>query len=184
MLWEIFAFTGLVFWCWLLASLLLIFGTVRNENTIGWPVFFTLASGAFVLAFTDYRLSLSFEGLAYGIGGYLTVGVFFTCVRWYFLVRAMREYYDKIDTGGRATTISEDNYRSRQLASHFHADSYDVDIPPPPSAFKSRITLWLAYWPFAVLSWVVGDLLADLMTAIYNRLVGTLTSIGRKGWGG
>ena len=176
MIYDLFAFTGAFFFCWLAFTVISVFICVSDETMPGWTLFWGGVSAFVVLGFTSYRPEFNLGDLLYIVPAYALAGCAYACLRWYLLVRDMRAAWDDLPD-------NPDSNRVGNFAKSFKSDGFRMSVPPSPNDFKNRITTWLAYWPVSVVAWGIGDLVLDFWRWVYRKLAGTLSAISGKAWG-
>lgn len=157
---EFFALGTLGFW--LLCSLISVIFIVALENENHWfPTCLTLAFGAvYWKALTT--LALSWHALALGLLVYAVIGIVWSMFRWFRFVKAKADYFR--EQHGSSLTDSQRQDLAREIrASHN----------------KSRITGWIAYWPWSL----VWNLTGDFFKMIYEGLQGVYQKISDKAIG-
>jgi hypothetical protein len=148
-------FVGSVFWPIALGIVWCIALMVCAENERG---FLGLASTALFL-WLIYLLT-NFNILGYVrdnpltvlmyVGIYLVIGMVYSIVRWDRFVANWRAEFDSL-----SSTRDKD---------------YAIGRRPTASNSKSRITHWMAYWPWSGLWWLLSDFLTELFSFLYRRL--------------
>lgn len=187
MFFELFVFGSVLWWLLIiLGSILLIWAL--EEESFGWATA-TIITAVVLMQFGgDLNLH---KGLGetnwWLVGGtilgYLGVGVFWGCVKWYFYVGKKREEYDEIkrkwlekrgvrDTLDVPANLKAD-FRSYLISDHWGTytttiyeydketkKSKDVQVPsvrPFAKDNKARIIAWMAYWPWSMLWALIDD---------------------------
>lgn len=173
--WWFFALCGL--------SVLLLFWAVETDSPF-WAAF-TVATyfGALAL-FGDFNALTWMQAhpwkfLQYVVG-FFVVGTVWSVAKWWFYVRERRDDFNQMKLGfikrhelGLKVTepIPED-----KLAAYGDWMSV-LRGRPDPSAHKSRIMVWMMYWPWSMLWTLVNDPIKKLFKAIYRRIEGVYDRI-------
>ena len=181
MLIELFAFTGMVFFGWFILGAFVLIAALDNEQN-PWRAFWaTVALVGLPLLFTDLEINLSFtDYLLLGLA-YWAVGAVHGLLRWFLLVRSIRQRYDEMQTN--EVLANGDFDPARKLASEFRADGYDIEIPPQPGQFTARLGSWINFWPVCIASYLLFDALAALGRTVRESLSGVMTRISKAAWG-
>jgi hypothetical protein len=174
MLTQFFLVSGYAFWIVAAAILVLdaILLATENDND-GWAVFITLAGLVGAALFTD-----AFEGvrLAYfvvGIVAYLAIGVVWSFKKWYsFVVETLADLRAK---------YNKPNYINKTASGNETFESYAKEHRPTAADNKSRITGWMALWPFSFTWWVL-TWPRHAFVWLYNRLSTVFDRISAKVW--
>lgn len=177
MVYELFAFTGLLAWIYL-AGLFVFAVWIVGLDEHPFQVLFWVGLAVFAIpAFSDFGIefltALSWQALGAGVAVYLAGGILYGTTRWFFLVKKIRVWWDDNELEGEIA----------KRGSVFKADESHFSIPPHPRDFKIRITNWMAYWPFSIVAWALSDLLADLWAYIYASIGDLFSSISSAAWG-
>lgn len=59
-------------------------------------------------------------------------------------------------------------------------EKYVTSKLPSPSRHKERISLWIAYWPFSVTAYIVGEWIVDCVEAVYKRIKRIYESVNKR----
>lgn len=174
MIWELFAFTGLVVWAWLAVMTLTLVVVVGWDDSPGWALFWLLLGTGFVVGFTDYRPpSVSLIDVLLLAVVYTGVGVVYGAARWFLLVRQIGVWWRLHEE--MAEAYYPNKFKSDRVPRY-------TGGPPSPADFKTRITNWMAYWPISIVAWAIGDLLVDFWNTIYKWAAGLLQRISNAAW--
>lgn len=160
---ALFALGTLWFWV-LLAVLSIIFiASIENEK-YAVPTLITLVfTAVYWKAFS--ALSLDWRAVAIGVGVYAFVGILWSIFRWFKFVKSAANEYRSKKAG------SENSLTEGQLA--------DLRREISVSNNKSRITAWIAYWPWSL----VWNITGDFFTMIYENLEGLYQKIADRAVG-
>lgn len=138
----------------------------RGWNYRFWrTVLFMFVTIAVLHIFTDFdAMSLITGGFwvaalnlwLYAVA-YLSVGIAFSYLRFYFYAREYRKRMDE-----RLARISDEKELKRQQ---------DIEFKNRLSGYGSRVSLilkWILHWPWSALAWMLNDLLRDLCQALFD----------------
>lgn len=151
---ALFALGTLWFWV-LLAVLSIIFiAAIENEKYFV-PTLITIGfAGAYWKAFS--ALSLDWRAVAIGVGIYALMGILWSVFRWFKFVKSAAGEYRKKADGILTQSQLSDLRREIGVSNN-----------------KSRITAWVAYWPWSLIWNITGD----FFTMIYENLEGLYQKI-------
>lgn len=109
---------------------------------------------------------------------YFAAGLGYATARLVKLLYARRDAYkeEKAKSFGRLDGNPEEQ-RQKWSDSLYHRGFEDIAYDKATdkatvkvSRYKGRIVAWMAYWPFSMIGWVLGDLLSDLFEVIYRAV--------------
>lgn len=105
---------------------------------------------------------------------YLVLGVLWGIIKWWFFVKKkLREYKQlKIDYINNKRGNEED----------FFEWNRPENYKPKISKNKERWLNWVICWPVSIVIYLLGDLLVDLFTNLYEMFANLLQSISDKVW--
>jgi hypothetical protein len=157
---EFFALGTLGFW--ILCSLISVIFIIALENENHWfPTCLTLAfAGIYWKALAG--LALSWHAISLGILVYAVIGIVWSMFRWFRYVKSTADTYRK--EHGDNLRASERSSLQREISATLN---------------KSRITGWIAYWPWSML-W---NLTGDFFKMIYEALQGVYQKISDRAMG-
>lgn len=182
---------GIIFW---LLTTVVAFALILEVSTDSFrSAFWTIVAYAIGLAvFSDSRSSLLpyIErhplSIVYAAAAYIGAGAVWCLVKWYLYVLNQRDAYEAF----RESWFQAHNITGELLGSDKKAFLDAVNskfsyrsIPPRASEHKTKITAWMAYWPFSVVSTFVGDLIVRVFTTIYRSLTGLMQNISNRVFG-
>lgn len=160
----LFAFGTLWFWLLLITAVILMIVFIEKEEESGTGATFTLL---IFLALTCFLGNLEFfktignyivyhPGVIIGVFvGYFVLGVVWSFVKWYFYLIHLRDNH--IESGDK--------------------------IAPSKISFlrnKSRILVWMSYWPFSALWTLINDPIKKIFQHIQMKLSGTYQKMSDK----
>lgn len=171
---ELIIVGGLFFWGFLALFAALIIGSVETEKpgwATGWlvigVVLFALFGNANPLAWVFQNTSTFLTAL----GGYLVIGVLWSVAKWWFYNLGVRDRFEERRTDWLKSHKAE-NLSDEKVREQFFRDNADLrDFPPRLSRHKSRIMLWMGYWPFSALWTLVNDPVKRFFRWAYARMV-------------
>lgn len=191
---EWFFVGSLAFWLLLLAEFILLLALVEYEKPgLG---FISIVSVGFLLkVLADvniFTFAVQYPWHA-GLGalGYFVIGTIWAIFKWYFFVREKREKY--VTAKAEYEKSPEKPYQRERGA----AEVTDFPTPweksmarslllnskhgimPLPGDNKSRILMWLAYWPWSAFWTLVNDSVKKVYKFIYENITGILTRISQ-----
>lgn len=154
-LFEFFALGTLGFW--ILISLISITFVACIENDhYTFPTILALAIGT--IYWKPLMAFVNWQSLAIGVLVYVVVGVLWSVFRWFRYVKDLTNKYKKNPSESALSTLK-----------------YALDV----SDNKSRITAWIAYWPWSLLWNIIGD----LCVTVYEQIEGVYQKITDKALG-
>jgi hypothetical protein len=159
----------------------------ESESHPGLALFLIIMSVAFFGLFTDSGILqwlFNIKHLAILALGYIPIGAVWATFRWQMLLNKKRSFYDellnKFTIGKDVSKSSFDewirepvNVGAKQAFKKLLMDNgfrrrNEVQIRPMAADYKPRITMWMSYWPWDIPAYVLGDLLRDIFTSVYN----------------
>lgn len=174
---ELLVFGTLGFWALFAFWMLTIFLSVEKDN--GGCAFFSTVIALVLYHFFGGHLVLPFVAnhLKYILllaGAYLVAGAIWGIIKWWFFVRKQRGLYDE----AHEYYNSHDN--SRPWADYVKEGQYNFvrfQYRPSPKDNKSKIMLWMMYWPWSFLWTMIDDPIKKAFRAVYEKLAGVYQRI-------
>ena len=181
-------FGGVMFWIFV-GIVALVLTALINDEKAGLASAFTLVAVAVVVAFSNipfldiikhHPMDIVYGVLAYFVGA----GVWATAKwRLFFLPNL----FDRYDTArGRALNarglkdMPADQKVRDEIMKEIRSSGTDINNERMVSRNKARITTWMFYWPFSLLSTFIGDFLHRVITSIYKSIAGTLQTMSDR----
>lgn len=111
----------------------------------------------------------------FGAGVYLAAGMVWGVVKWYFFVTKRRDEYleEKEEFFKRRGT--EDDWARSTLRMRFLNSK--GELTPLARENKSRIIMWMAYWPWSLLWTTINDAVKRIYREIYQAIQRLLQGI-------
>lgn len=154
---EFFALGTIGFYI-LLAFISVVFITcIENEHYVS-PTVISLVL-ATVYWKSLYALRLDWRAILIGVLAYVVVGAIWSFFRWFRFIKRLTDEYKESPSEGRYNSLKSDLKVSNN---------------------KSRITGWIAYWPWSLLWNITGD----FFKMIYEGLQGVYQKIADKALSG
>ncbi len=191
---ELFLIGSMSFWILVLVEFIILLALVEYEKP-GLGFLSILGVGVLLKVFADVNLLYLITQFplqtALGAAGYLFIGTVWSIFKWYFFVRNKREEYLK------AKEEYENGPKEKQHSREKGADIVEFDAPwekcyartrflnskrgivPLPGDHKSRILMWLAYWPWSAFWTLINDSVKKVYKFIYENITGILTRISQ-----
>lgn len=163
------AFGGLVFWALCaVATIALIFMVANDEFWLSVGAIAAVAYLFFGAADGGPTFNLSWQDVVLAVAAYFGLGLVYAIVSWTYLVRKIRAYVDAYvaQKGIRLT--------DRVNAEFNKYSTSRISIPPKPSQFSKRISMWIVYWPIKGVSYVVTDgvrAIGDALAAVASNFM-------------
>jgi hypothetical protein len=184
--------TGLWFWLLITAVVILELFCVENESPV-LAGFFIAATVAVLYFFGNLDLRGAVEYMIHNplnilgyIGGYFVIGAFWSLVKWVFYTTNKRHHYNEVkrewleDHGIKGTlTIPAnllDEWKEYAADHHYIRDVQDRLLP---SHNKSRISVWIVYWPFSALWTLINDPVRRIVRQIRQILTSFYEGISK-----
>jgi hypothetical protein len=183
---------GLFGWMALIAFSIVIIIGLEFESGAG--TFWAAVFGVVVLFLTNNGVSIpSVSGSLHWldanwfkmilfVGTYVTLGGAWSFAKWYFYVHnradaydASREIYKSEYASLSEYAKGQENYQGYMALRH--------DFPPSPLKNKSRIYMWMAYWPWSGLWTLLNDPLKHAWKFLYTHLSGMMTRVSKYVFG-
>ena len=140
---------------WILVGIFVIGATVCIETaSAGFATFLTIVAAALLWKNLDV---LTWQQWLVGAGAYFVVGGLWSVARWFLHVR---EYVREFN----AKRVSD----------------YELNSATNSKGQKSRIYMWIAYWPLSMIWTVCDDLVVNIVRTIFRALSGTYESITKS----
>ena len=195
---ELFLVGGLYFWVLIAFWAIALIALVENERwgsatLVSIVVFFALARwGDFniLIALRDRPL-IGFGAIA----GYLITGVLWSFGKWWFFVKDRRNKYEEVKArflekrGSKEAVIPHElkaEWTKYLLEGRDSHQRYTYAFATAPSAreHKSRITTWMAFWPWSLVWTLINDPLRKLFEHIYQHIQRLYQSIADRLYAG
>lgn len=187
MLASFLLFGGLWFWLTSAAAAIILLVFIENEKPV-CSTFTFLAFLAFVTVFSNVNpftwaaehFVLFLEYLA----AYLAVGVGWSVAKWVFFFLNRRDQYEVL----RAEYLKRKKLEAVRNSDDFKTwlwnnDTYHVgkrgEFPPLPQSNKSRIILWMAYWPWSATWTLINDPLKRFWRLAYQSIAGLMADLSK-----
>lgn len=150
---EFFAIGTIAFWVIISILSITFIACIENDHY----TFPTILALVFSLIYWKSFSAFHFDwrAIAVSVLVYVVAGVIWSIFRWFRYVKECADYYKQYP--------SQSNYSSLQ-------DKIDA------GENKSRITAWIAYWPWSL----VWNLIGDVCVTIYEQLQGVYQNISNK----
>jgi hypothetical protein len=203
MLLGFLAFGGLWFWLVTAAFVIAMLAFIEYEKPIVATcnvVLFALV----MMAFSDISPSMEWVKsnlitIAEWIGLYFVIGIVWAVVKWAFFLMNQRDIYE----ARRVAFLKEKeadrrrdwSYKAKPGEEEPAAFAIPIVIddttrpafikslggkfPPMPQDNKSRILLWMGYWPFSATWTLINDPLKRAWRFAYHRILGLLEGMSR-----
>lgn len=182
MIYELFAFTGMLMWLLIgIASLLVIWLSASEKP--GWAAFWGILASVVVFGFTDFRLTMSLTDVLLVATGYVAVGFAYGLIRWVGLVRKIKVAWQDIPTMSYAPSSDDADSHRRSLARQFRSNEYAISIPPKTSEFRSRVRTWIWFWPVSLSIWLFEDAIVSVARGIADLISRGFDGITKTAWG-
>lgn len=184
MLAAIFLVGSLWFWLAIATTLVVLLALIEFEKPF-WATATVLAFVALMVGWSDFNplawvthnAVLFLECLA----AYLVLGVVWAIVKWWFFLMNSRDRYEEI----RAAFLKEKGWeafdtdeKKRKFQDKVFWDR--KTFPPKPGENKSKIVLWMTYWPCSALWTLINDPLKRFYRFAYARILGLLQGMSDR----
>ncbi len=165
-------------WFWMLALLFVVLVTAfLDQEVYGFIVVFTIL-GALIFYFlgrgreiVDYYINNPTSILVH-IGLYVVLGALYSVLKWFLFVKNKKNEYLKEKKEFVEGKLKEGRCESTIKASWKESfgsfESFAKYLTP--SKNKGKITFWIIYWPFSLLSLILRDLTVEIATFVMNKL--------------
>ena len=124
-------------------------------------------------------LSANAGTLTIWIAVYLTVGIFWGVVKWFFYLMAVRDdlmAYREKEGIEKGTSLNEE-----QKVNFIRLNRRGLTtIPPRASESKARITFWCIYWPFSMPWTLLDEPVKRFFSFVFNRIVNLLQGMSNR----
>jgi len=184
--------TGLWFWLLIAAVVVLELFCIENEKPV-LAEFFVAATVAVLYFFGNLDLRGIFEYVVHNplnilgyIGGYFVVGALWSLAKWVFYATNKRHEYDEtkrswLESEGIKGTLAIPAEKLEEWRV-FAGENYGVrglQDQLLPSRNKSRISVWIAYWPFSALWTLINDPVRRIVRQIRQLLQSAYEGISK-----
>jgi len=200
--WTLLVFGGFWFWAVLAVVSILIIAFLENEKAAGA----TLLSIGTILAL----IFMGNNGVFAWIGahpiklilyilGYVGVGVLYSILKWYLLLRDRKDAYRETRTKWLERQIGKDTPKKELYQAALSTGVMDPAIKelwrkyldneyygsrrlrkPLVSRNKGRIVAWMTYWPWSGLWTLINDPVRRTFRFLYRRISTTLQRMSDK----
>jgi len=151
---SFFAFGAIGFWLLLFVASIIFIACVEAET---YPAAVVATA---ILALIYWKpiigLGLTWQSFSIGVAVYVALGIVWSVWRWIKYVKATVELYNE-RKGGKLDDFAKSSIKSAVSASNN----------------KSKITAWIAYWPWSAFWNITGDFfkfIYDNMKAVYQKI--------------
>ncbi len=172
------------FWILLLVEFILLLALVEYEKPeLGFLSL--LGVGILLKVFADVNLLFMVVEhpwhASLGALVYLVIGTAWSIFKWYFFVRNRREEYFKAKEDFQKD-LNQDRKVEEWEKSYEKARFLNrkKTLEPLPGENKSRILMWMAYWPWSAIWTLINDSIKKTYKFIYENISGVLTRISRS----
>lgn len=186
---ALFAFGTIWFWTLIAIASFVLMATIEHEK--GWLATFTIIG---TLLLVHYGMDKQLFGSMFAhplitgscVLGYFLVGAAWGVVKWWFFVKSQREAYDearKLFAEHRSKPKVQPPERDWNY--YTSAGGYCgiyFNYKPKPKDFKSRIMMWMTYWPWSMVWTVINDPIRKAFRAIFTYVSSTLNRISESGF--
>lgn len=127
------------------------------------------------------------------IVGYFLLGTVWSLVKWWMYVGQRKEYYEDIkiewlkEKGIKESVVPEelrDDWVKYLKNKSWRRSFEDYTwIPPQALQYKSKIMIWMAYWPWSMFWSLFDDVIRKIFSTIYAKLANTFQRISVKVYG-
>jgi hypothetical protein len=158
----------------------------------GWLATLSLVSTLALLQFLGDANVLAFVNhhpllLGFGVVGYFAVGTVWSVMRWWLFVHDQRNRYDE----ARLEFCQEHNLDGT-IPEHLHQEWQEqlinrkrrIEIRPKAIKHKSRILMWMAYWPGSMFWTILNDPVRKACRFIYRHIHDYLQEISDNAFKG
>lgn len=186
-------FGGLVFWS---LTAVLFFTTVgfMSYGKTGKAFFSVVAWAAVVVFFTTADpiswVLANWQIVIYGTIAYLLFGTVFMIVRWQLLCMKVAGIYEVLRTTylkqnditdiDQATVEQKRDLKRRALDDYKIRELGITSLPMTVRDNLNRVTGWLVFWPFALTSFALGDLLVQVIDGVVRVFSGMMQRISDR----
>lgn len=187
---ELFFLGTLGFWA-LLALECIILITFVNYEKGGWATASLIGTVALVHFGSNLDVIASIAAHPYltvgAIVAYFAIGTVWAIAKWKLFVDDLRAEYDEAKAdflehkGVEGTVIPDELKRDWQRAAPHRTDS---GKPPQARRHKSRILMWMSYWPWSVFWTFAHDFVVKVFNRIYNSISSLLQRISDNAFEG
>lgn len=118
-----------------------------------------------------------------GVPIYIAVGVIWSFVKWIVFVYNRKEEYERAKEAYFERNPNHEHCDWVEYVKNSRQNNYalnNITKPPQASQYKSKITTWMFYWPWSMLSTLFSDFIRRLYTFIYSRIKEVYQKISDK----
>ncbi len=188
MIYGLITFGGILFWI-LVAGFVLGISSLINDEKPGRASVVLLIAVALAVAFTNIPIielvKTHPEYIGYGVGAYILGAGTWALIKWrvFYLPKVFEKYETLRNSYMEAKGLKEipANPAVRaELKSFMEGKYFYIDSVRSVSKNKARITTWMFYWPFSLISTFFGDFLNRVFATIYKTIYGLLQSMSDR----
>jgi hypothetical protein len=202
---ELILAGGFVFWALIgIIAIAMVWGIEEESNFLTFTAL-VVGSVALWLITGMHHIDMSWlthnwDYVALGVLGYIVSGSLWGIMKWWFFLHNGADDYEahrtQYQTDYKAwsddwtKTITDRRVKEPAYADPRSYTSYKDYIqekyhyPPLPAANKSRIMLWMVWWPWSALWTLLNDPLKRIYRMIYQHLVSIYTRMSYAVFGG
>lgn len=192
---DLFLIGTMSFWILVLVEFILLLALVEYEKP-GLGALSLLGVGILLKVFAnvnllEYVLQFPWQ-TALGALGYFSIGTVWSIFKWYFFVRNKRELYlaakeeyaknppeMKWERGDKVAEIKEFPSAWEKSYERGKFLNSKKGLEPLPGDNKSRILMWMAYWPWSAFWTLINDSVKKVYKFIYENISGLLLRISK-----
>lgn len=193
------------FWFWFAVAAISITLICCIEWDQGWLATATLIATGLWLQFGFHVPVFQYiwENPITSVGwffGWFAVGTVYAITRWELLIRNQRRAYNEAKARFLESKHVDPNLatiplnlrgewarnfsRGRYMGLTVDEDHTGIVVAPRPRNYKSRIYLWIAYWPWSMLWTAINDPIRKMVRAIYNNIAAFLERRSKRVFAG
>lgn len=149
---------GSVIWFWIVVAVFIVICFASDVNENGFFAFGTLIVFS-VLFYFKANIDPLLDVLTLpNIGGYLGIGLIFSCIRTFFSARTLGH---EIKGLPKDKTVSGGNYETQE----YYKSRFIEEL-------KGNVFRWWFMWPISLLTWIATDIIKDVYDWIYSKMSG------------
>jgi hypothetical protein len=187
---EVFAVGSPWFWLLLGAEAALMIGLIEwgkgllaTLSLVATLALLQLLGNTNVLGVVNHHPLL----LVFGVIGYFATGTIWSVARWWLFVRDMRNRYDE----ARADFCHDQRLhgpipesQQQQWLEYLASRKRKIEIRPKARRHKSRILVWMAYWPWSLFWTMLNDPVRKAFRYIFHHIHDYLQEISDNAFKG
>lgn len=185
---ALFAVGAIGFWAMVAIETIILIALIDNEKPF-WATFMMVGTLVFLHWIGSFSVvTLAVEHPWYvveAVVSWFALGTGWSIAKWWLYVRGCREQYDEnkrnfLDANNVQGNEIPDNLLTKWSKSSLSGEGGIKGVIPRVRDHKSKVMLWMCYWPWSMAWTLINDPVKRLFRQIYLQIQGLLQSISDR----